>query len=212
MSNDQGIDANGSSSTPNKTQPVTLLFFGSQGSGKGTQVSKIIGHLTTKSDTKVIRIDMGAELRAMVAEGGHTGPLVHAVINAGKRISDFMPIYLSTKRMVEEFTGVEHIIADGLARGEDQTRGFDDMMQFYGRGDYQIIHLTLSEDTAVKRLLARGRADDTEEAIRARLVWNKQIVEPQLELLRRRGKTVFDINGEQDAEAVHRDILSALKW
>jgi len=193
-------------------QPVTLLFFGSQGSGKGTQVSKVIEYIATKSDTKVIRIDMGAELRAMVEEGGHTGPLVQTVIGAGERMPDFMPIYLSTKKLVTQFSGAEHIIADGLARGADQTRAFDDMMQFYGRGDYQIIHLTLSEDTAVKRLLERGRADDTESAIRARLMWNKQIVEPQLELLRGRGKVVHDIDGEQDATAVHRDILSALKW
>ncbi|MBM3260925.1 hypothetical protein FJY93_00735 [Candidatus Kaiserbacteria bacterium] len=192
--------------------PVSLLFFGSQGSGKGTQVTKVIEYLASKSDRKVIRIDMGAELRAMVGEGGHTGPLVNAVISAGKRMPDFMPIYLSTKKFIEQFTGTEHIIADGLARGDDQTRGFDDMMQFYGRGDYQVIHLVLSEEVAVQRLLARGRPDDTEEAIRARLIWNKQIVEPQIELLRTRGRLVHQINGEQDPDLVHRDILFALKW
>lgn len=190
--------------------PVTVLFFGSQGSGKGTQVSKLIDYLGTKSTRGVIRIDMGAELRAMVEEGGHTGPLVQTVIGAGRRMPDFMPIYLSTKKLVTEFTGKEHIIADGLARGADQTRGFDDMMRFYERGDYQIINLTLSEDTAVKRLIARGRSDDTEDAIRARLLWHKQIVEPQLELLHSRGKNVHTIDGEQDADKIHADIIAAL--
>jgi len=191
--------------------PVTLLFFGSQGSGKGTQVGKIIEYLGAKSDTAVIRIDMGAELRAMIEEGGYSGSLVHAVLSSGGLMPDFMPIYLQTKKIVGQFTGVEHIIADGLARGPDQTRGFDDMMQFYGRSDYPVIHLTLSEETSVKRLLARGRPDDTEAAIRSRLAWNKQIVMPQLDLLRSRGRTVHVIDGEQDMETIHRNILAALQ-
>ena len=191
-------------------QPITLLFFGSQGSGKGTQVSKVIEYLGTKSDTPVIRIDMGAELRVMVDEGGHTGPLVHAVIGAGKRMPDFMPIYLQTRKIVEGFTGVAHIIADGLARRAAQTRAFDDMMEFCGRGDYRLVHWMLSEESAVKRLLARGRPDDTEDAIRARLVWNKEIVIPQLEFLRARGRHIHEIDGEQDADTTHKNIITAL--
>lgn len=211
MSNDQNSNVNTSSVITGGVQPVTLLFFGSQGSGKGTQVSKVIEHLATKSDTKVIRIDMGAELRAMIEEGGYSGPLVHAVLSSGGRMPDFMPTYLQTKKIVNNFTGNEHIIADGLARGHDQTRAFDDMMHFYGRGDYRIIHLTLSEDSAVKRLLARGRPDDTEAAIRTRLAWNKQIVMPQLDMLRERGRIIYEIDGEQDIESAHKDILAALK-
>ena len=191
--------------------PVTLLFFGSQGSGKGTQVSKLIEYIGTKSDAAVIRIDMGAELRAMIADGGHTGPLVKSVIDIGHRMPEFMPTYLQTKRIVEEFTGAEHIIVDGVARGADQTRAFDDMMQFYGRENYQIVQLTLSDDSAVKRLLARGRVDDTEEAIRSRLSWNAEIVRPQLELLRQRGRVIHVIDGELDPETIHHNIISALK-
>lgn len=191
--------------------PVTLLFFGAQGSGKGTQVSKLIEFIQTKSDASVIRIDMGAELRAMVERGGLSGTLVHDVIGAGGRMPDFMPTYLQTRKLVESFTGSEHIIADGLARGPDQTRAFDDMMQFYGRGDYQIIHLVLSEDSSVKRLLARGRHDDTEEAIRMRLQWNKEIVMPQLEMLHNRGRMVHEIDGELNMDTIHYNILTALK-
>ena len=191
-------------------QPFTVLFFGSQGAGKGTQVKMLIDHLKSKSDRGVIHIDMGAELRAMISEGGHTGPLVQAVLNAGNRMPDFMPTYLQTKKIVEHFTGTEHIVADGLARGPDQTRAFDDMMQFYGRGDYKIIQLTLSEDSSVKRLLARGRVDDTEEAIRSRLAWTQTDMVPQLDLLRGRGRTIHEIDGEPDVETIHKNILSVL--
>ncbi len=190
--------------------PITVLFFGTQGAGKGTQVKMLMEFLKSKSDRGIIHIDMGAELREMIASGGYSGPLVQNVLNAGKRMPDFMPTFLQTKKIVTNFTGNEHIIADGLARGPDQTRAYDDMMQFYGRGDYKIIHLTLSDDTAVKRMLSRGRVDDTEEAIRNRLAWTKTDVMPQIEMLRERGRTIYEIDGEPEIEAVFKILLGKL--
>jgi adenylate kinase len=192
-------------------EPVTLLFFGSQGAGKGTQVQMLIDYLRAKSDRGIIRIDMGAQLRALRDTGSHSGKLTGDIIDQGLRIYDFMAIYLQTKALVDNFTGEEHIIADGLARGADQTRGFDDMMKFYKRDDLQIINLVINDDTAVERLLARGRNDDTEEAIRRRLAWTKSDVMPQLELLQSRGRVVHEIDGEPDVDTIHKNILSALK-
>jgi adenylate kinase len=191
-------------------QPITVLFFGSQGAGKGTQVQMLIDFLKQKSDRGVIRIDMGQELRNLRDSGSYAGKLTGEIIDNGIRIYDFMAIYLQTKKLVDNFTGEEHIIADGLARGEDQTRAFDDMiMQFFKR-DLQVINLVINDDSAVKRLLSRGRNDDTEEAIRRRLAWTKTDVLPQLELLKSRGRVVHEIDGEPDVETIHRAILSAL--
>ncbi len=190
--------------------PLTLLFFGSQGAGKGTQVQMLIDHLKHNSDNGIIRIDMGQELRNLRDGGGLAGRLTGEVIDNGERMPDFMPIYLQTKKLVDNLTGSEHIIADGLARGADQTRGFDDMMHFFKRDDFQIINLVISDDTAVQRLLGRGRNDDTEEAIRRRLAWTKTDVMPQLALLRERGRTIHEIDGEPDTDTIHQHILSAL--
>ncbi|KKW08665.1 MAG: Adenylate kinase [Candidatus Kaiserbacteria bacterium GW2011_GWA2_49_19] len=192
-------------------KPVTLLFFGSQGAGKGTQVQMLTDYLKLKSDREVIRIDMGHELRSLRDTGTHAGKLVGEIIDNGIRIYDFMAIYLQTKALVDNFSGEEHIIADGLARGDDQTRGFDDMMQFFKRDDLQIINLIIADDTAVKRLISRGRNDDTEEGIRRRLAWTKTDVLPQLELLKSRGRVVHEIDGEPDVDTIHKSILSALK-
>jgi adenylate kinase len=191
-------------------QPLTLLFFGSQGAGKGTQVKMLMDYLRAKSDHGIIHIDMGQELRALRDTGSYAGKLTGEVIDAGHRMPDFMPIYLQTKKIVENLTGEEHIIADGLARGADQTRGFDDAMQFLKRDNFQIISIELSEESVLKRLLARGRNDDTEEGIRNRLAWTKTEVLPQLELLRSRGRTIHVIDGEPDVETIHKNILSVL--
>jgi adenylate kinase len=191
-------------------EPVTVLFFGSQGAGKGTQVKMLVDFLKTKSDRAVIHIDMGQELRNLRDTGSYAGVYTGTVIDAGDRMPDFMPIYLQTKKIVDNLTGAEHIIADGLARGADQTRAYDDMMLFFKRDNFQVINLVINDDTAVKRLLARGRNDDTEEAIRRRLSWTKTEVLPQLELLKSRGRVIHEIDGEPDTEIIHKNILAAL--
>jgi len=191
--------------------PTTVLFFGSQGAGKGTQVQLLIDFLVAKSGHGVIRIDMGQELRNLRDSGTYASKLTGEVIDGGILMPDFMPIYLQTKKVIDTFTGEEHIIADGLARREDQTKAFDDMMKFFKRDDLQIVSLVISDDTAVKRLLSRGRNDDTEEAIRRRLAWTKTEVMPQLELLKSRGRAVHEIDGEPDVQTIHQNILKALK-
>lgn len=192
-------------------EPVTLLFFGSQGAGKGTQVKLLMDYLRSKSDRGIIHIDMGQELRNLRDTGSYAGKLTGDVIDAGFRMPDFMPTYLQTKKLVENLTGEEHIIADGLARGADQTRAFDDAMTFFKRTNFQIVSIELSVETVIKRLLARGRNDDTEEGIRNRLGWYKTDVLPQLDMLRSRGRTIHILDGEPDPETIHQHLLSALK-
>jgi adenylate kinase len=191
-------------------EPVSVLFFGPQGAGKGTQVKLLIEALKSRSPRGVIHIDMGQLLRDMIAKGGYTGALTSEIVDVGKRMPDFMPVYLTTDALVRQFTGEEHIIADGLARGPDQTRGFDDAMVFYRRGNYAVISLELSEEESIKRLLKRGRNDDTEDGIRQRLGWHKSEVEPQLALIESRGRTVHRVNGEGAVEEIHADIMKRL--
>lgn len=192
-------------------QPLTVLFFGPQGAGKGTQVKLLIDVLKQRSKRGIVHIDMGQLLRNMIAKGGYTAELTNEIVGVGKRMPDFMPIYLTTDALVAQFSGEEHIIADGLARGPDQTRGWDDAMVFYKRPDFHIVSLELSEEESIKRLVKRGRSDDIEDAIKQRLSWHKAEVEPQLEFLASRGRTIHRIDGSPDIQTVHASILSALK-
>lgn len=192
-------------------EPITVLFFGPQGAGKGTQVQKLIDYLKSKSDRGVIHIDMGQELRDLRDTGSYAGKLTGEVIDNGHRMPDFMPIFLQTKKLSENLkNGDEHIVADGLARGTEQTKAFDDAMDFFRRKNFTVISLTLTEESAVKRLLARGRNDDTEEGIRNRLSWYKTDVLPQLDLLKTRARRIVEIDGEPDPDTIHTNILKEL--
>lgn len=192
------------------TQPQTLLFFGPSGAGKGTQVDLLMDYLKEKSDKEIIYIEMGALLRAMVAAGGYSGELTNDVIANGKLMPGFLPNYLMTKQLVDNFTGKEHVIADAVVRRVSQARAFDDAMVFYGRENYAVIVIEVTPETTVKRLLARGRNDDTEEKILRRLDWYKKDVLPALDTLRERGRSIHMTDGERDVKEIHKDILQRL--
>ncbi len=191
--------------------PTTVLFFGPSGAGKGTQVQMLMDALKKREERSIVYVEMGALLREQVAGGGFTANLTDDVISHGGLMPGFMPIYLMTKRLVEQFTGVEHIIADAVVRRTSQAEAFDEAMRFYGRHDYHVIVMELSEASTLKRLLARGRNDDTEESIKRRLAWYQADVLPALEVLTKRGAHIHHIDGEPDVETIHASILAALE-
>lgn len=194
----------------NEIEPKSILFFGPSGAGKGTQVELLKNFLKEKSDREVVYIEMGSLLRGMVAEGGVSSDLINNVIANGGLMPSFMPIYLMTQHLVKNFTGSEHIIADGVTRRAGQARAFDDAMTFYGRDNYEVIAIELSPEAAVERLIARGRNDDTEEKILRRIGWYNKEVVPALDVIEERGRTIHRINGAKTVEEVHQDILKAL--
>lgn len=194
----------------NVANPITVLFTGPSGAGKGTQVQMLIDALKKRDGRNVVYIEMGGLLRDQIASGGYTSKLTDDIVSHGKLMPGFMPIYLMTKRLVEQFSGEEHIVADAVVRRISQAEAFDDAMHFYGRGEYHVIALELSEDSIVKRLMARGRNDDSEEKIRRRIGWYKDEVLPALAVLEQRGAPIHHIDGEPDIDTTHKNILAAL--
>jgi len=192
-------------------KPISVHFTGPSGAGKGTQVQMLMDALKAKDSREMVYIEMGALLREQVAAGGYTGNLTNDIISNGKLMPAFMPIYLMARRLVEQFKGDEHIVADSVVRRIPQAEAFDEAMRFYGRPDYEIVLIELSEDSIVKRLLARGRNDDSEEKIRNRIHWYNEEVLPSIKILEDRGVVVHRINGEPDVDTIHKNILSALK-
>jgi adenylate kinase len=130
------------------------------------------------------------------------------VINGGGLLPEFLPIWMWTSYLSETYTGNEHFIFDGVARKKLEAGVLDGALQFYNRGICDVISLTLSTEEATKRLLARGRKDDSEEEIRRRLAWYETNVQPTMEFFKNNPLYRFhDINGERSVEEIHRDIL-----
>jgi adenylate kinase len=72
------------------------------------------------------------------------------------------------------------------------------------------VYLAVSEREAMRRLIARGRFDDTLAAIRRRFAYFRRDVFPVIAYYRRR-RRLISINGDQPIDAVWRDIRRALR-
>lgn len=193
-------------------QPITVAFFGISGSGKGTQAALLEDFLKEKDPTRgVVRPEMGNLLRAFIESGTSLAKYTSDIVHAGGLVPSFMPIYLLTGELNENFDGTQHLILDGTCRRPDQSRAADDMVRLWGRTNLQVLSLELTPESAKQRLIARGRADDAkDEAIANRFAWYKEHVVPAMDELEKLGWAVHKIDGEPGIEAIHKNILKVL--
>lgn len=194
-------------------EPITVVFFGISGSGKGTQAELLEKYLRDNDPARgVVRPEMGNLLRTFMQSGTSLAQKTGEIVSAGGLVPSFMPIYMLTGMLDKNFNGEQHLVLDGTCRRPDQSRAVDDMMKLWGRKNLHVLSLELTPESAKARLIARGRADDAkDEAIANRFTWYKEQVVPALDTLAECGWTVHRIDGEPDVETIHKNILSVLK-
>lgn len=167
---------------------MKILFVGPQGSGKSTQ-GKLLARFLS-----VPYISTGDIFRGLGGE-------IKQIMDKGKLIDD-----QTTSKIVEEkLKGEEYrngFIFDGYPRTMEQIKLFDP-------GFDKVIYLFLSDAEAIKRLLARGREDDTEYAITERLRNYHLQTDPVLDYYRQKG-TLQKIDGLGSIEEIRRRIRDAI--
>ncbi|HEY4519851.1 MAG TPA: nucleoside monophosphate kinase [Candidatus Paceibacterota bacterium] len=192
-------------------QPITVAFFGVSGAGKGTQAELLDTYLCEHDRSRgVIRPEMGTLVRTFMREGTVLAKHTERIQAEGGLLPSFIPIYLLARYMNEKFTGTEHIILDGVCRRPAQSQAVDEMMRLWGRENVRAIVFDISEESAKRRLLARGRHDDSDEIIRNRFAWYEKHVVPSYKELERLGWTILRVDGEPDVATIHKNILKML--
>ena len=195
-------------------QQQTIIFLGPQGCGKGTHAEMLEAYLAKTDPARgVLYFSAGKQLRAFVEQKNYTADLNRSIIAAGGLLPTFLSVHVFSEQLMREMKGNEHLIVDGFPRTEDQVPLLDSAMRFYKREMPTVVYINISDEEAVKRLIKRGRADDTESAIRTRLAWTREHMEPILAWFKANPMyKVVEINGEQTIEAVHNDIDKALGY
>jgi adenylate kinase family enzyme len=190
-------------------KPHTFLFFGRSGSGKGTQAKLLINFLEKlELAHKVVYIETGAKLREFSEEVGLSAKQTKEVMAEGGLLPSFIPIWIWTNYFVRHLNGDEHMILDGLSRRPYEAPILDDALQFYNREQPFVLIISVSREWAKDHLLKRGRADDSNLDIDARLDWFDTNVAPTIDYYKKKPYyRVIEINGEQPIEAVFAEIL-----
>ncbi|MSU44937.1 hypothetical protein EXS45_02045 [Candidatus Nomurabacteria bacterium] len=189
-----------------------FVFFGRSGCGKGTQAKLLVNFLKSKS-REVIYVETGSTFRELAKQDNLVGKNINDILKNGILIPVFLPIWIWTKIIVENFSGKEDMILDGVCRRREESIALDSAFDFYKIEKPNIILMKVSKEWSYNRMMERKRADDTPEKIQNRLNWYEQDVVPSIEYFHdKKNYNFIEINGEQTIENVHKDIIKALNF
>ncbi|MFA5987226.1 MAG: nucleoside monophosphate kinase [Candidatus Paceibacterota bacterium] len=191
--------------------PQTFIFVGRSGCGKGTQGTLLKKYLE-KNDPKTPILDFqtGEGFRSFIKRDNYSASIVRAILGKGERAPEFLAIWIWSQIFVDKITGKEHVVADGFPRALLEAQILDTALKFY-QMKTTIIYIKLSEETAKKRMLLRGRNDDTESGITERMAFYEKDVVPVIEFFRNNKNCKFvEVDGEPSPEEIHNEVVSQL--
>lgn len=189
--------------------PKTYLFFGNIGAGKGTQVEFLKKDLKDRTSKETVYISPGAEFRNFIEGEGYSNKLAKEILDRGQLLPLFLVSWVFANVVTKELDSPDkHIIMDGFPRSVEQVSLFESAVKFYNLNDISIVYIKISKEEATRRLMLRARHDDTEAGIQKRFEEYENNVLPALDLLRQKNIPIFEINGEQSIEDVHKEIIS----
>jgi adenylate kinase len=146
-------------------------------------------------------------LRDAVAEGTPLGLRAKEVMARGDLVEDEVILGL-IEESLEGIAGSGFVL-DGFPRTLAQAKGLDDMLDRRSERLDCVILLTADTEVVVKRMVGRGREDDTPETVRHRLEVYENSTRPLIgyyepkEILRR-------VDGVGEIQEIHERIESAL--
>lgn len=192
-----------------------LLLLGASGSGKGTIAKKLLEHGVIQA-----HVSMGDLLRGLllrVAQDQHVRARIEAQLEPDtthgfpNQIA-YLEHCVKNGLLIPNAwtqTVIEHEIStrqdlrdhawamDGYPRRIDAAKHLLETLNHQGIPALGAIHLAISKQNMIERLFARGRSDDTLEAIENRYAFFQTEVLPTLEFLKISGIQVFEIDTNQ---------------
>lgn len=181
-----------------KPPRLAVVLLGAPGAGKGTQAERITAEFGLPA------LSTGEILRAEVKAGTPLGRRVETAMKSGVLVSDDIVNEL-VKARTAALTG---FLLDGYPRTVPQARFLDGLLAERRYPPPRVIDLVVPEEELLKRLLARGRADDKPEIIRERLKVYQRDTLPLVDYYRK--GDYHGIDGAGTVEEVYARVRAAL--
>ena len=155
------------------SRPLHLVIFGRQGAGKGTQ------SLNIAETYGCVHVSTGDMLRAAIAAETEMGKAVKAILDSGALVDDDTMEGLVSERLAQDDIVASGVLLDGFPRTPAQAEALVTILG--SRSIDAAINLEVPIEEVTDRMLARGRDDDTPEAIAQRLELYESQTRPLLE-------------------------------
>jgi adenylate kinase len=209
---------------------LILILLGPPGAGKGTQAVNIA------KEAGLVHVATGDLFRENIRNETELGKKAKVFVDRGALVPDEITVGMLLDRLDRPDTE-KGVLLDGFPRTVEQAQALDEALRQRGQAVDKVLYINVGEEEVVRRLAGRWtcrqcgavyhqvfsppkqagkcdrcggelyqRDDDKPETVRNRLsVYNQQTA-PLIDYYRRQGKLV-EVNGEQEADAVGRDLL-----
>ena len=175
-----------------------VIMIGGPGSGKSTY-SEII-----KKKLGIAHIYTGDMMRALAKQNTPDGRKVKELLDKG----EFAPtpiVINAVQERLKKPDAMKGYVFDGFPRNVEQAKAMEDK----GIEFDHVINLNVSEEEVIKRLTARGRADDKPDIIKNRLKVFKRETTPLLDYYK---NEIIDIKAEGgEPEEIAQTIIDKIK-
>ena len=173
-----------------------LLFLGAPGAGKGTQAELL------SQTYSYLHLSTGELLRKEIEMNSLLGKHVKDIINRGELVSDELVLEIVKQNLSKDNKGW---ILDGYPRNLSQANSLNEVLIEIKQPLDVVFYLDIPEEVLIKRLLLRGRKDDTEETIRTRVNIYKKTTEPLIQYFKDLSLLEY-INADRDLKTISSDI------
>ena len=173
-----------------------LLFLGAPGAGKGTQAELL------SQTNSYLHLSTGELLRKEIEMNTTIGIQVNDIMNRGELVSDELVLNIVRKNLVKDNSGW---ILDGYPRNLSQASSLNEVLNEINQPLEIVFYLDIPEEVLIKRLLLRGRKDDTEETIRKRVEIYKKTTEPLIQYFKDLSLLKY-IDADRDLITISSDI------
>lgn len=186
-------------------KPFNFILIGRSGAGKGTQAKLLIDHFGN-----LVSVSTGDLMRKLAAKEVDAGERVRAILAVGGLPFDDMATTLWMHEIAHTIKKDEGIICDGFPRRLVEANNLDRFLTWLERKEStKVLLLNVSREEAFRRLKARGRNDDTDEAINGRLNYFEERVTLTVKYYEDQ-RALININGEQSIDSVFKEILNKI--
>lgn len=180
---------------------MNLAILGPPGSGKSTQAARI------SAKCGIAHVYAGELLRREAESRSPFSARIRSHLEAGLLVPSDIVLYLMERELAR---ATEGYILDGFPRTIEQALELEFLLRERRETLDSVVYLLLSESEIFRRLLARGRPDDTPQIIARRIQLFHSEADPVLEFYERKGILVT-VSGEGDVDRVTDGILNAVR-
>jgi adenylate kinase len=146
-----------------------------------------------------------------------TGEILRVLVTGKRRQEMMQGKLLSDEEVIEVIDKVfelidtnQEFVLDGFPRTVRQADWLLDQVE---KGRFPltaVINLVASKEVILERLVARGRLDDTEEAIAERFAEYEAVTRPILNHFKEKGVVVHEVDANRTPRVIHDDILELI--